>query len=153
MGKFWDKNGKMTILGIKGVIKLSRKIFFTRFQFTCEHWMHQTKNSIKKFEFLGKRDFYASLKICRFWKLTPDLENHHKHHFKMTAVAWKVKAYTATSFKTDLGRFSKQKSYPSYVLLFFVHTFKISIKWFLTGEYHWSLCQNMKTPKHEEINR
>ena len=27
---------------------------------------------LKKFEFLGKRDFYASLKILSFWKLTPD---------------------------------------------------------------------------------
>ena len=59
MCKFLGKNGKITILGIK----LSRKIFFTRFQFTCDNLMHQTKNSIKKFEFLWKRDFYTSLKI------------------------------------------------------------------------------------------
>ena len=63
--------------------------------------MHQTKNSIKKFEFLGKSDFYGSLKICSFWKLTPDFENRHKDRFKRQPLQWKVKADTATSFKTD----------------------------------------------------
>ena len=51
--------------------------------------MRQTKNLIKMFEFSGKKDFYASLKICSFWKLTTDFENHHKHRFKTTAVAMK----------------------------------------------------------------
>ena len=59
-----------------------------------------------------------------------------------------VKAYTAISFKTHLGRFSKQKSYPSCILLVFVHKFKISIKWFLSGEFRWSLCQF----KHQTMN-
>ena len=76
----------------------------------------------KKLEFLGKRDFYASLKISIFWKLTPDFENRHKQRFKMTTVAIKVKAYTATSFKTDLGRFSKQTCHPSCILLIFLCT-------------------------------
>ena len=37
---------------------------------------NQEFNKKKKFEFLGKWAFYASLKIWRFWKLTPDFENH-----------------------------------------------------------------------------
>ena len=106
--------------------------------------MHQTKNSITIFEFFGEKKFYASLKICSFWKL-PDFETRHKHRFKRQQLQWKVKAYSATCFKTDLGRFSKQKSYPSCIPLFLVHKFKISMKWFLSGEYQ------IKTPKHEEI--
>ena len=39
------------------------------------------------------------------------------------------------------------------LLLFFVHTCTILIKWFLSGEYHWSLCklkhQNMKKLFHK----
>ena len=40
----------------------------------------------------------------------------------------KVKAYTALSFNTDLGRFSMQKSYPSCLLPVSVHKFEISTK-------------------------
>ena len=51
--------------------------------------MHQTENSTKKLELLGKRVFYASLKIRSSFKLTPDFENRHKHRFKTTVVAMK----------------------------------------------------------------
>ena len=73
---------------------------------------------------------------------------------KRQQVQWKVKAYTAISFKTHLGRFSKQKkSYQSCIPLVFVNKFKISIKWFLSGEFRWSLCklkhQNMKKVLHK----
>ena len=133
--------------------------------------MQQTKNSIKKVKFWGKRDFYASLKIWSFWKLTPDFQNRYKHRFKRQLMQWKVKAYTAISSKTYLGRFSMQNGYPSCILLlfflffffvcfvfffclffFFLHKFKISIKWFLWGEFRLSLCklkhQNMKKVFH-----
>ena len=73
------------------------------------------------FFFFWKRDFYAGLKI---WK-------------------WIVKAYTVVSFKTHLDRFSKQKSYPPYILLFVMHKFVISIKWFSSGKFR-------RSPKHEE---
>ena len=43
----------------------------------------------KKFEFLRKRYFYASLKIWSFWKLNPDFEKRYKHRFKTTADAMK----------------------------------------------------------------
>ena len=62
---------------------------------------------------------------------------------------WKVKAYTAISFKTHLGRFSKQKRNPSCILQVFVHKIKISIKWFLSGEFRWSLCKL----KHQNIKK
>ena len=59
LGQKWQNHdfGDKTVL---------QNLFSTRLLFTCGRWMHQTKDSIKKFEFLGKRDFYASLKIWSF---------------------------------------------------------------------------------------
>ena len=115
----------------------------------CDRWMHQTKNSIKKVWIFGEERFLCQFKNLRFLKINPWFWKSLKRH----QVQWKVKAYTAISFKTRLGRFSKQKSYPSCILLFYVHKCKISIKRFLSGEFHWSLCklrrQNMKKVFHK----
>ena len=59
LGQKWQNH----IFGDKTVLIF---FFFTRFKFTCVRWMHLTKNSIKKFDFFGKRAFHASLKIWSF---------------------------------------------------------------------------------------
>ena len=113
-------------------------------------WSFDTSNqefNKKKLEFLGNRDFYASLKICSFWKLTSAFENRHQHRFKTTAVAMEGQSiYSHIDWFRPI--FKAKVIHPAY-FCFFVHKFKLSIKWFLSGEYNWSLCK--LKPKHEEI--
>ena len=106
MGKFLGQKWQNHNFGDKNV---SKNLFHQILVYMWSFDASSQEFNKKKFEFLGTRDFYASLKICSFWKLIPYFENRHKYHFKMTALQWKVKAYTAISFKTDLGWFFKTK--------------------------------------------
>ena len=106
-----------------------------------------------KFGFLRKRDFMPVWKFGVFENKPLILKIVMNTFTKRQQIQWKVKAYTAISFKIHLSRFSKQKSYPSCLFLFFVHKFKSSIKWFLSEEFRWSLCrlknQSMKKVFHK----
>ena len=131
--------------GDKTVLK-NLFFFFTRFKFTCEF-----NQNVRIF---GEERFLCQFENLEFfWKLIPDFENRYNIVSKRQQMQWKVKANTTISFKTHLGWFSKQKSYLSCILLVFVHKFKISINWFLSGEFRWSLCdlkhQYMKKVFHK----
>ena len=122
--------------------------------------MHQTQNSIKKSMNFEGREIIMCSENLQFLKINPWVWKS----LLTPQMQWKVQAYTAISFKTHLGWFSKQKRHSScillllllfFVCLFFlcVHKFKISIKRFLSGECCWSLCKlkhsNMKKVFHK----
>ena len=90
--------------------------------------MDQTKNSIRNVWILGEQRFLCQFEKSEFLKSTADLNTVSKRQ----QMQWKVKAYTATPFKSHLGRFSKKKKkkrkkkkcYPSCILLVFVQNLK-----------------------------
>ena len=79
--------------------KTVSKNVFTRFQFTCDRLMHQTKNSIKKsLNFWWGEIFMPVWKFAVFENYPLILKIVINTISEWQQLQWKVKAYTATSF-------------------------------------------------------